>query len=261
MKRLLAAIALAACAQVFAQGQSQLEHVPPDPPLTHVHDMSYREMVEMMGMDDRARFGKLTLDRIEWQDADHGSNFAWDAEAWYGGDYHKAWIQAEGERTSGETHESRIEAGWDRIISAWWSARVGLRLDGGDGPSREWLGAGVAGLAPGFIETEAYVYVGEDSRTAARFHFERDFLLTQRLVLQPRLEMSLYGKDDPEKLIGSGLSDLKFGLRLRYEIRREFAPYLGLQWVDHFGDSADLRRAAGEDADELLWVAGIRTWL
>ena len=140
---------------VLAQGQSEAEHVPPDPPATHVnHDMSYGEMAEMMGMDDRKRFGKVVLDRIEWQDADEGSRFAWDAEAWYGGDYHKAWLQAEGDRTSGTTHESRLEAGWDRIVSAWWSVRVGLRHDGGTGPSRQWLGAGFAGLAPGFIESE-----------------------------------------------------------------------------------------------------------
>ena len=128
------------------------------------------------------------------------------------------------------------------------------------GPSRDWLGAGIAGLAPGIIETKASVYVGEDGRTALRFTFERDFLFTQRLVLQPELELDAYGKDDPEKLIGSGLSSLEFGLRLRYEMRREIAPYVGVQWVGHFGDSADLRRAAGEDDDEFLWVAGIRAW-
>ena len=260
MRCWLAILGLALATAASAQGQSELEHVPPDPPQTHVHDMSYREMVEMMGMDDRKRFGKLTLDRLEWQDADEGSRLGWDAEAWYGGDYHKAWLQAEGERGSGETHESRLEGGWDRIVSAWWSLRVGLRHDAGIGPTRDWLGAGITGLAPGFIETEATVYVGEDSRSAARINVERDFLLGQRMVLQPKLEMSLYGRDDPAKLIGSGLSDLKFGLRLRYEFWREFAPYLGLQWVGHFGESADLRRAAGEDADELLWVAGIRAW-
>jgi copper resistance protein B len=260
MKTLLLPALLAACVPVFAQSQSAIEHVPPDPPQTHVHDMSYAEMVEMMGMDDRKRFGKLTLDRLEWQDADQGSRFGWEADAWYGGDFHKLWLQAEGERSSGETHESRLEAGWDRIVSAWWSVRVGLRHDGGEGPAREWLGAGFAGLAPGFIETEATLYAGEDGRTAARLNFERDFLFTQRLVLQPKLEMSLYGRDDPEKLIGSGLSDLEFGLRLRYEVWREFAPYVGLQWVGHFGESADLRRAAGEDADEWSWVAGVRAW-
>lgn len=255
---MLFALAPLAC----AEGQSQLEHVPPDPPQTHVrHDMSYREMVDMMGgMDDRRRFGKVMIDRLEWRDGDDESQFAWDARAWYGGDIHKAWLEAEGERASGETHESRLEAGWERIISAWWSVRAGLRHDAGTGPSRDWLGMGVAGLAPGFIETEASVYGGEQGRTTLRLAFERDFLFTQRLVLQPELELDAYGKDDPEKLVGSGLSVIELGLRLRYEIRREIAPYAGIQWSWRFGDTADFAEAAGQDADELLWIAGVRAW-
>ena len=262
MRRMPATLAMVACASLAqAQGQSQVEHVPPDPPRTHVkHDLSYGEMVDMMGMDDRRRFGKEMLDRLEWRDGDGGSRYAWDASAWYGGDHHKAWLEAEGERVADETHESRLEAGWERIISAWWSVRAGWRHDAGEGPARDWIGGGFIGLAPGFIETEASVYLGEDGRTAARFKFERDFLFTQRLVLQPELELEAFGKDDPEKLIGSGLASAEFGLRLRYEIRREFAPYLGLAWTGHFGDTADLRRAAGQDADELTWLAGVRAW-
>ena len=128
------------------------------------------------------------------------------------------------------------------------------------GPARDWLGAGFTGLAPGFIESEALIYLGEDGRTAARFKFERDFLFTQRLVLQPEIELDAFGKDDPEKLIGSGLSSLKFGLRLRYEVRREFAPYVGLNWAGHFGETSDLRRAAGESGDEFTWLLGVRAW-
>jgi len=255
------ALALGAHAAAHAQGQSQLEHVPPDPPQSHVqHDMPYAEMAEMMGMDDRARFGKVMLDHLEWQEADDGSGYAWDASAWYGGDVHKVWIESEGESSDGETHEARLEAGWERIVSAWWSVRAGLRHDAGEGPSRNWLGAGFVGLAPGFIETAASVYLGEDGRTALRLKLERDFLFTQRVVLQPELELDAYGKDDPEKLIGAGLSELSFGLRLRYELRREFAPYVGIQWNWRFGDSADFVEAAGGDADELAWLAGIRAW-
>jgi copper resistance protein B len=242
-----------------AQGQSELEHIAPGPPQIHVHEMPYAEMVEMMGMDDRRRFGKIMLDRLEWQEGD-SSAVGWDAGAWYGGDYHKLWLAAEGERAGGETLESRIEANWDRIVSAWWSLRAGVRHDGGIGPSRDWVSLGVAGLAPGFVEVEAFVHYGEGGRTAFRLTTERDFLLTQRLVLQPEAELAAYGRDDPQKLIGAGLADLKLGLRLRYEWRREFAPYVGIRWVGHFGDSADMRRAAGEKADELSWVAGVRAW-
>lgn len=265
MKRFAALLIFASASLAQGQdpvtGQSQLEHVPPDPPQSHVdHDMSYREMTEMMGMDDRRRFGKVMFDRLEWHDGDEGSQYAWDARAWYGGDYHKAWLEAEGERVEDATHESRLEGGWERIISPWWNVRAGLRHDAGEGPARDWLGAGFTGLAPGFIETEALIYLGEDGRTAARFKFERDFLFTQRLVLQPELELDAFGKDDPEKLIGSGLSTLKFGLRLRYEVRREFAPYIGVHWAGHFGETSDLRRAAGESTDEFTWLAGVRAW-
>ena len=245
-------VALVWASLARAQGQSQLEHVPPDPPRTHVHDMSYREMVEMMGMDDRRRFGKVMLDQLEWQDADEGSRYAWDAEAWYGGDFHKLWLQTEGERSEGSTHDSRLELGWDRIVSAWWSVRAGWRHDAGFGPSRDWAGFGVAGLAPGFVELEANVYVGESGRGAFRLTAEHDVLLTQRLVLRPELELNAYTEDDAERGIGSGLSDAELGLRLRYEIRREIAPYLGVVWS--WTETAD------EKTSEFAAVAGLRVW-
>ena len=254
MRRPLFVLVAVACASLArAQGQSQLEHVPPDPPQTHVHDMSYREMVEMMGMDDRRRFGKVMLDQLEWQDADEGSRYAWDAEAWYGGDFHKLWLQAEGERVAGSTHDSRLELGWDRIVSAWWSVRASWRHDSGFGPARDWAGFGVAGLAPGFIEVETSVYVGEDGRGAFRLAAERDVLLTQRLVLRPELELNAYTEDDAERDISSGLSDAELGLRLRYEIRREIAPYLGVMW-------SWAETAGGEDSSEFSAVAGLRVW-
>jgi copper resistance protein B len=262
LRWLLAACAFAApvSSQVPGQGQSAREHVPPDPPQYRVHQMPYREMAAMMGMDDRRRFGKVMLDRLEWQDADAGSVFAWDAAAWYGGDFNKLWLEAEGERAAGTTHDARFEIAWDRIVSRWWSMRVGARQDSGIGPARSWAAFGVAGLAPGFVDIEAKVYVGEQGRTAARLAAEYDLLLTQRLVLQPEIELNLYGKDDPERLIGAGLSNMEMGLRLRYEIRRELAPYFGVSWSRSFGHSADFVRAAGEDPDEITLVAGIRAW-
>jgi copper resistance protein B len=138
--------------------------------------------------------------------------------------------------------------------------RAGLRNDGGTGPSRQWLGAGLEGLAPGFIETEASMYLGEDGRSALRLKFERDFLFTQRLVLQPELELYAYGKDDAAKLIGAGLSELSFGLRLRYEIRREIAPYVGIGWSWRLGDTGDYAEAAGEEDSEFNFLAGLRAW-
>jgi copper resistance protein B len=241
--------------------QSEREHVPPDPPQEELdHAMPYREMADMMQMDDRARFSKVMLDRVEWRDADDASPLEWDIAAWYGGDYDKLWFKTEGERRDGSTEGARAELLWDRIFSRWWSVQAGVRQDFGDGPSRTWAALGVQGLAPYFFDVEATAYVGEGGRTAARLSTEYDLLLTQRLILRPEAEVNVYGKEDPERLIGSGVSDLQIGLRLRYEFRREFAPYLGVVWTRRFGKSADFARAAGEDSNDLQALAGIRMW-
>jgi len=253
-------IALASLLVALASGAyADSEHVPPEPPQTHVHEMRYDEMVEMMGMDDRARVAKVMFDRLEWRDTD-ASTYEWEAAAWYGGDFNKVWLATEGEHVDGSVADARVELLWDRILTAWWSTRLGAREDFGDGPSRDWLAFGVAGLAPGFFELEAMAFVGESGRTALRLSADYDLLITQRLVLQPEAEMNIYGSDDRERLIGSGVSNLEIGLRLRYEFRREFAPYLGISWSKRFGESADLAEAAGEDSDELAFVAGIRAW-
>lgn len=241
--------------------ESELEHVPPDPPRSHLdHDMSYREMVAMMGMDDRARFRMIMLDRIEWVDADEGDVFEWEAAAWYGGDIHKIWLESEGARAGGDTDSVRNEIAWDRVLSRWWNSRVGVRHDGGHGPSRTWAAFGVAGLAPGFFETDLIAYVGESGRTALRLATEVDVLITQNLVLQPQIEIAAYGKNDPERQIGSGLSTAEFFLRLRYQVNNHFAPYVGAGWEWNFGKTADLARAAGEDTSEFTVRAGVSAW-
>jgi copper resistance protein B len=149
---------------------------------------------------------------------------------------------------------------WDRIISSWWSVQTGVRHDFGSGPSRSWLDLGIQGMAPYFFDIDAALYIGEQGRTSARFSAEYDMLITQRLILQPELEVRLFGKDDPENGIGSGLSDLELGLRLRYEIRREFAPYIGLHWERKFGRTASFAREEGEGTNDLAVVAGLHVW-
>jgi len=149
---------------------------------------------------------------------------------------------------------------WDRVVSRWWSVQTGVAHDFGDGPSRTWATVGVQGLAPYWFEIEALLYVGEEGRTAAKFSGEYEMFLTQRLVLQPKLELNLYGKDDAANGIGSGLSDAELGLRLRYEIKREFASYAGVLWTRSFSETARLVRDRGADSNELQWVAGLRMW-
>ena len=251
---------------VLAQAQDatapgDTSHVAPAPPETLMHDMSRREMTRMMEMNDAAALGKLLVDQLEWRDGGGASGPAWDAQAWYGTDYNKLWLKTEGVRLGSTTEDARAELLWDRVFSRWWSTQAGMRHDFGNGPSRNWLALGVAGLAPYFFAIEATAYVSDAGRTAARFRAEYELLFTQRLILQPELEVNAYGKDDPERQVGAGFSDLQLGLRLRYEFRRELAPYLGVAWLRRLGKTADLVSASGQDPSVLQVVAGIRFWL
>jgi copper resistance protein B len=240
-------------------GESERAHVPPDPPAHPMGDMSPQRMIELMQMEDDAPFGMLLLDQLEWQKSDDADALSWEFDAWYGDDYNKLWFETEGEKF-GSDEEGRVELMWDRIVSPWWSVQAGLRHDIGSGPSRTWVDLGVQGTAPYALEIDAALYIGEEGRLAARFSSEYDVLITQRLVLQPEFELRAYGKDDRDNGIGSGLSDIELGLRLRYEIRREFAPYLGVHWERRFGRTADLARQHGEAESEVAFVAGIRAW-
>ena len=135
-----------------------------------------------------------------------------------------------------------------------------MRYDSGVGPDRKWLAFGVQGLAPYWFEVDATVYAGEQGRSAFRLEAEYELLLTQKLILQPRIETNFYGRRDAARELGSGLSDLAAGVRLRYEIRRELAPYVGIERSGKFGETADFARAAGHDSQETRVVAGLRFW-
>lgn len=236
--------------------ESERSHVPPEPPKNPLPNMSEERMIELMAMEDDAAYSMVILDQLESRGADVT---AWELDAWYGTDYNKVWFETEGERADSE-EEGRVELMWDRIISPWWSFQTGVRQDFGEGPSRTWADFGIQGLAPYFFEIDAALYVGEGGRTATRFSGEYNMLITQRLILQPELELELYGKDDPENGIGSGLSDVEVGLRLRYEIRRELAPYIGVHWERKFGETADLARDEGEDVNDVAFIVGLRAW-
>jgi copper resistance protein B len=242
---------------------SELKHVPPDPPQQMPGAMSNERMIELMDMNDAATFVKVLVNELEWQRVDDGDGtgnvMAWDAHAWVGGDYHKLWVKTEGEHGDGET-ESRNELLWDRIVGRWWSAQAGVRHDMFETADRTWFAVGIQGLAPQWFEIDATLYLGGQGRTALRASVEYELLLTQRLILQPQFELNVYGTEDPDNGIGSGLSDAELGLRLRYEIRRKLAPYLGVEWSRAFGKTADFAREASRKADDVRIVAGLRAW-
>jgi len=242
------------------EAASEAAHVPPDPPQHPMGDMAHSEMTGMMQMDDTARTSKLLFDQLEWRNTAEGGAAVWDAEGWYGGDYDKVWLRSEGERVGGTTQNARADLLWDHTFARWWSVQAGGRQDFGRGPSRTWAAVGVQGLAPYWFDTEATFYVGEQGRTAVRLKTEYELLFTQRLILQPEGEANLYGKADPARQLGSGLSDLEIGLRLRYEMRRELAPYVGVVWSRSFGATADRLRESGGDPSDVQFVAGLRAW-
>lgn len=211
-------------------------------------------------MADEHSFGSLMVERLEQVTTRDNTSTEYDMQAWYGRDYDRAVLKAEGEIDGGKLQDARTELLWSHAVAAYWDAQLGLRNDGGMGPSRNWLAFGVQGMAPYWFEVEATGYVGGNGRSALRLASSYELLFTQKLILQPRAEANLYGKGDPAHELGSGLSDLTAGLRLRYEIRREFAPYVGIEWKQKFGGTADLARAAGNDIRETRYVAGLRFW-
>lgn len=214
---------------------------------------------ETMAMADNDIFNMVLFDQLEYVDTHDGRGVAWDAQGWVGRDYNRLWIKAEGERLGGESN-SRLEGLWSHAFAAFWDWQLGMRHDSGNGPSRQWLAFGVQGIAPYWFDIEATGYVGPSGRTAALFKANYTVRLSQVTFLTPELEANAYGKSDPARGIGSGLSDVSLGLRLRYEIRREFAPYIGIAWTRKLGNTADLARQAGESVSDRQIVAGVRVW-
>lgn len=211
-------------------------------------------------MADEHRFGSVLLDRLEHVRSRGAGATAYDAQAWYGRDYDRLVIKAEGEVARGRLRDARTELLWGHAVAPYWDTQAGVRYDSGVGPGRGWLAFGIQGLAPYWFETDVTAYLGGNGRTALRLGAEYEILLTQKLILQPRVEFNLYGKDDAAREIGSGLSDGVAGLRLRYEINRQLAPYIGVERSGKFGRTADFARAGGERAAETRWVAGVRFW-
>ena len=202
----------------------------------------------------------VLFNRLEAWDGDPGTGQAWEALAWIGTDLDRVWLRSEGERSGGHTEAADVEVLYGRSVSPWWDVVAGIRHDFQPGPSRTWAAFGVQGLSPYKFEVQATAYVAGSGQTAANFEVEYETLLTNRLILQPLVEVNLYGKDEPQRGIGSGLSTVEAGLRLRYEFTRRFAPYIGLVHERAYGGTADLRRAEGDDTRDTRVVAGVRIW-
>lgn len=199
----------------------------------------------------------VQAERFEYREAPDDS--LWDLQGWYGSDLHKLWIKTEG-RADGGVDDAELQVLYSRAWTAFFDLQLGVRvadIDDGDIVSGV---AGLQGIAPYRVAVDAALFVSEDGDVSIRSEFERDVFLTEQVVLQPRAEIGIAFQDVPEIGIGSGVSALSIGLRLRYEVTRKFAPYVGIEHERSFGETADLLRASGIDPDETTLLAGVRFW-
>jgi copper resistance protein B len=200
------------------------------------------------------------LDQIELQAGDGVTAGSWENHTWIGGDVNRFWLRTEGRAEGRGRSEAQAHVLFGRAIHRWWDVVAGFRQDFRPGPGRTWAAIGVQGLAPYRFELEATAYVGESGRNHVRLEVENDLLLTNRLIAQPLVELEIFGKADPDRHIDAGLSSGDFGLRVRYEVRRELAPYVGFTWNRKFLGTADLNVAAGLPRGGARLATGVRVW-
>jgi copper resistance protein B len=260
----------------FAQAQDHSQHQAPEPRAGHQEPArSPGQPAPALTDADRAAafppadghpthenavHGLVRVDQLEGWQADQGAGLQWELEGWLGTDLDRVWLRSDGERSDGHIEAASLELLYGHSFAAWWDVVAGVRQDFRPGGRQSFAVIGIQGLAPQRFEIEASVYLGSNSRSAARLSAGYELLVTNRLVLQPVLEIELYGKSDPSRGTGSGLATVESGLRLRYEITRRFAPYLGVTYERGFGRTAELRRNEGEEAGEARFVAGVRLW-
>nr|WP_313423065.1 copper resistance protein B [Brevundimonas diminuta] len=204
----------------------------------------------------------VLIDSIEASFGDGADAYSWGAQGWTGGDINRFWWKTEGEgEIDGKLHEAEVQALYSRAIAPFWDVQAGVRQDfRPDGDDTTHLTVGVQGVAPYWFEMSAAAFLSTEGDLTARAEAEYDQRITQKWILQPAIEVALSASDIPELEIGSGLTSVTAGLRLRYEIRKEFAPYVGVEWTRSLGDTADYAKARGQDPEDTRFVVGIKAW-
>ncbi|WP_456269030.1 copper resistance protein B [Kushneria sp. AK178] len=244
------ALALPSLAAADQHGRASVDTVVPDGPLND-HSGSPADWPEPLY--DDAIFSQIVVDRLEYRDSAGAPNaWLWDAQGWIGNDTHRFWWKSEGEGpiNDGGPESSHLELLYSRMISPFWNLQAGVRQDFNPDPDRRFAVAGLQGLAPLMVETDAALYVSDEGDVSVGAEFEYEMLLTQRWILQPRMEVSASLQDVPEYGIRQGLNSSEAGLRLRYELMREISPYIG---VSH-------ERDHDHDESTTALVVGLRAW-
>jgi len=220
--------------------------------MAHAREMMRAEMGDM-------RFSKVMLNIAEYLPDPKGDGYRWAGQAWFGGDIHRLVLRSEGEGGSDGVDSADVQALYSRAVSRYTDLQLGIR-QGIEPHGRTYASLGVQMLVPYWLDVEGAAFLSTHGELLARLEGSYDIRLLQRLVLQPRVELNLAAQDTAATRTGSGLSTAEAGLRLRYEIRREFAPYVGVSWERRFGSTADYWRVAGEGSRSTTFVAGLRAW-
>ncbi len=213
-------------------------------------------------VNDKMIIGHILFDQLEWRTNGPQNEFRWEGEGWIGTDMNKLWFKSEGFVQHGQASDGDQEVLYDRPIPylRYFDAQAGVRYDLDSDPGRTWGAIGVEGLAPYFFELSPTFYFSGNGRLAGRVEGSYDLLITQRLIAQPQFEINFYSKSDPSRAIGSGLSDLDTGLRIRYEISRKFAPYIGFAYTQYFGETATFTLNDGGIVHNPRFIFGARVW-
>ncbi len=221
-------------------------------------ERSHRQMMDESGAQ---KLAFVMFNLAEYQPRRDGDGFRWEGEAWYGGDINRLTLKTEGEGMfRGGVEAAEIQAVFSRAVDPYFNLQAGVRQDLGRGARRTYATIGFEGLAPYMFEIEGAAFLSTKGEVLGRFGGYYDQRITQRLILQPRIELNLAAQDIPEDRIGAGVSNAELGLRLRYEITRQFAPYIGVSWDRKLGATADYARADGENVTNAGLVAGVRLW-
>ena len=239
----------------------------PPPPTDHYADRQFpgeemkRAREQMMREQGARTLHQIMFNLAEYQARQGRDGYRWDGEAFVGGDIDRLWLKSEGEGTfRGGIESAEVQALYSHAIGPYFNLQAGVRQDFGRGPDRTYATVGFEGLAPYMFEVEGALFLSDKGDLFGRLEAYYDQRITQRLILQPRVELNLSAQDVPENRLGSGLIDAELGLRLRYEITRRFAPYVGVSYDARTGRTADLARADGEDPTTSSFVAGVRLW-
>ncbi len=216
--------------------------------------------ISLAAKGDDPVLGKFMLDQLEVRDDNGDTQNVVEGQGWIGQDLNKFWIKLDSEYESDDEYESELQLLYSKAVDTYWDMQLGVRIDEGPDDSQGWAVIGLQGLAPYYFETDMAAFISDEGDLALRLSLEYELLFTQKLILSPEITLDAYGQSNQENGTGSGLASSNIGLRLRYEIEREFAPYVGWTLSKLYGNSRDYAEAAGGDANNSQWLVGIRAW-